>query len=350
MPEPRPRALLRPLAGLTVAVSLAVACAKLIQERELVTVQSVSPAAHDCGQCHVQIYQEWSGSAHARAFTSPTFQRATLDARTASCLPCHVPESVLRVSGEPLARAERLDEGVTCIACHLDTENHAMAGPLRGMGPVVPHPVEEGDERFHSSALCITCHAGTGRETQAGAPLVGDARTCQQCHMTEVERKTTQATDALSTAIVAMHAVHTMRSHTFELDAVADFPGAVVIDASRGRGGDLQISAVNRLPHPIPTGDFGVRIARLRATLRDAAGAALASTEQTFTNREDASLAPASAAHLALPDEPGARRLEIALTRESEGGRDRITIAQTDYAIAHGALRPLPATPEVTAP
>lgn len=320
------------LAALVIGLA---ACAEMIQREDLVMVQQMSPSAHACGECHVAIFEEWAASAHARAFTNSAFQRATLSAQTRPCMPCHIPDSVLHAAGQPATRTLNLDEGVTCIACHLDQRSQAMVGPLTGMGPVVPHAVIEGDEWFRSDALCGTCHTGTLRETQRFAASVGESRTCQECHMGAVDRKTTQATDALSTAIVAMHEVHPGRSHTFEIGAVADFPGALSATA-RARGASVEVDVTNRLPHPIPTGDFGHREVVLVAESLDEAGRALSHAERHFLNRAGQALEPGATVRIALAGAGDPTAARVSLRRLLPGEREPLRLAEITIPIGAG--------------
>lgn len=320
---------------------LMIACAEMIQREDLVTVQTLAPSAHACAECHVAIHEEWADSAHAMAFTDEAFQRATLGARTEACLGCHVPESVIKLEGQPIPRSHLRDEGVTCIVCHLNPETQAMAGPLNNMGPVVPHAVEEGDARFLSSDICAICHVGTGQEAQAGAMIVDDSRTCQECHMTLVERRTTQATDLVSAGIVALHDTHTSRSHTFELGAVAEFPRAVNFDVTAGD--QITVQAINNLPHPIPTGDFGHREVLLSALLVDESDQVLAQSEMRFTNRGNEGWSPGAVESLTLTPSPGTTPagLRVALTRQSDQMHTPITLAQREYHISGQTVIPV---------
>ncbi len=60
--------------------------------KHLTVVSNTFPRAKECGKCHVDIYQEWSESDHARAYTNPHFRSATNDYSFEHCLGCHAPE------------------------------------------------------------------------------------------------------------------------------------------------------------------------------------------------------------------------------------------------------------------
>lgn len=89
---------------------------------------SLFPTASQCGECHKQIYEEWSSSQHAYASISPMFhafeqkfQELTQGTVGTFCVRCH--QQVGTQLGEkretPLwQRAQISREGVTCITCH----------------------------------------------------------------------------------------------------------------------------------------------------------------------------------------------------------------------------------------
>ena len=63
-------------------------------------------AAASCAGCHPAITEEWSGHAHARAFTDPLYQQALEStARPERCIRCHAPALVQsRLGRMPHAR------------------------------------------------------------------------------------------------------------------------------------------------------------------------------------------------------------------------------------------------------
>ena len=95
-----------------------------ISEAEL----ELYPTAAQCGECHKEIYDEWSSSQHAYSSISPMFhkfeqkfQELTQGTVGTFCVRCH--QQVGTQLGEnretPLwARSQISREGVTCITCH----------------------------------------------------------------------------------------------------------------------------------------------------------------------------------------------------------------------------------------
>ena len=116
-----------------------------------------SPAA--CGRCHPTILQEWQGTAHASAWTSPTYQKSLQGKEHAHyCHGCHAPGSVLdRLGHRPQVRDHDRDHGIGCASCH--QRGDTIHGPFGTTTEA--HPTER-DLTFTergSTALCASCHA-----------------------------------------------------------------------------------------------------------------------------------------------------------------------------------------------
>ena len=106
---------------------------------------SLYPTAAQCGQCHKQIYEEWSSSNHAYASISPMFhafeqkfQELTQGTVGTFCVRCH--QQVGTQLGEsretPLwARSPISREGVTCITCHRVKEQYGKVNGERRVEP-----------------------------------------------------------------------------------------------------------------------------------------------------------------------------------------------------------------------
>jgi cytochrome c553 len=102
---------------------------------------SLYPTAEKCGECHNQIYEEWSSSQHAYSSISPMFhkfeqkfQELTQGTVGTFCVRCH--QQVGTQLGEaretPLwARSQISREGVTCITCHRVSEQYGKVNGER---------------------------------------------------------------------------------------------------------------------------------------------------------------------------------------------------------------------------
>ncbi len=233
------------------------------------------PAAADCERCHQEVFREWERSLHARAWTHPPFQAASAEGSVEACTGCHAAAPV-EGGVEPRLREAHRAEGVTCITCHLSPDPEAapltMRGPESRTSPVQIHPVIERDPLYRSSELCGTCHRRAYSEWRAEPPAAGgeEKPTCPSCHMPAVHRKMESVHDehAYSALFVALGEERDLRRHDFavpepteeEIGLSADWepPGA--------EGPALEVAVANRIPHGLPTGEFGRREVRLRVT------------------------------------------------------------------------------------
>ena len=204
------------------------------------TVDFVPP--EECGECHPDKYEEWSGSVHSLAFKDPVYQgelnkavKAVGHEISRQCEGCHSPVGV--VTGEikkpGLKGLSSIAlNGVSCDVCHSisghthwqtpsnEPENGSMIltpgvetkdGPVRiKRGPKAP---EEGcGEDFHQCEessihlrveLCASCHQvyhydahfpleATYLEWKHG-PYAQREILCQDCHMVDINTFTRSA-------------------------------------------------------------------------------------------------------------------------------------------------------------
>jgi hypothetical protein len=245
------------------------------------SAQLSDPAAADCERCHQEVYREWRASGHSRAWHGEAFQRASAQGRAEACTGCHAPAPV--DESDPVAmRSTHLDEGVTCLSCHLSTQPGVppltMRGPATRTSPIEIHPIVAEDPFYRSSELCGRCHElELSQWREAKAPEGEDKRTCQQCHMPSVRRKVESVHDehAYSAIFVAMGREQDLRRHGFAVpEDVADWLELAI----ERRAGAARIRVANRMPHALPTGAFGRRRIRVVASwpggsaTRDVAG------------------------------------------------------------------------------
>jgi len=171
-----------------------------------------SLSASYCGSCHQAIYEEWSKSMHAKAWTDPYYQvDFAFDGSQQICLNCHIP---LENQQENLVLgfrdSERFDpilkpnpdfdralqqEGVTCAVCHV--RDGRIIGPIER--PDAPHAVRAVPEMAEGIYSCRQCHqvtndrwdvffkippCGTVMEIRQG----GQKADCVSCHLPKTER------------------------------------------------------------------------------------------------------------------------------------------------------------------
>jgi predicted CXXCH cytochrome family protein len=120
---------------------------------------------------------EWSGTRHAAAFSSPIFQQAwTTDPNKNACLQCHT-------TGYKPADGSYSDEGVTCASCH---------GPYQEDHPNVKMPVTP------NATLCANCHKSTTNEWRASKHSEAGIQ-CQACHDPHAQKQKATDVNALCT-------------------------------------------------------------------------------------------------------------------------------------------------------
>lgn len=116
-----------------------------------------------CAGCHKDVYDNWTGTRHAHAYSSPVFQEDwVLQGSAASCLACHT-------TGFDATTGTYAEQGVTCEACH---------GPLVVGHPENPMPIQP------DATQCATCHKTTTDEWRASkhGQLGMDCQTCHDPH------------------------------------------------------------------------------------------------------------------------------------------------------------------------
>jgi NAD-dependent SIR2 family protein deacetylase len=318
---PRRRALLTTLfASLVVAAGLPLGCTSYEHLTDVSPGDTPNP--QECAACHVEITREWRRSAHASAWMSEEFAQTTHDYEVSECLGCHAPASIYENEGAPSARLERREQGVDCQACHL--VEGALVGPIAETGALFEaHPVRIDKALFKSAELCGRCHEGTYAEWKRYGEE--DAKACQECHMPAVRRTITQKGDVMAGVFPGLENVVDQRRHQFDLTVVSELEGAVELAISlhrRDAGVVAEVLVTNRLPHLLPTGDFGFRLARLSVVAFDAQGGEVARHEEKLLKEIGTSLVPGEERKIGATFDAEAVRVEVLLERldaKSEG-------------------------------
>ncbi|MBF0135842.1 MAG: cytochrome c family protein [Magnetococcus sp. DMHC-1] len=131
--------------------------------------------AEHCGTCHEEIYREWSGSMHAKAWTDEYFQAdRAFEKNPPVCVNCHIPlknqkeyvevgfrdrdklDPILEPNPDFDSRLR--DEGVTCAVCHV--RNGEVIGPYAT--DQAPHPVKVDPDFLSGMNPCQMCHMVSG--------------------------------------------------------------------------------------------------------------------------------------------------------------------------------------------
>jgi len=160
-------------------------------------VEDLTPAfrtSRECGECHREIYEEWSSSFHGLAMEDPLFLEMAAESNKEECIRCHAPVPLREAGFEtPVARTSLREDAVSCLSCH--QRGGQVAGPFAGLSGAC-RPVQDPDQT-NVMKICFPCHNqhDTGNEwllgpwsPEASEPRVREARTCLDCHMPEVER------------------------------------------------------------------------------------------------------------------------------------------------------------------
>ncbi len=281
----------------------------------------------DCGECHVDITREWTSSPHARAYTNPRYRQATDDYHFTQCIPCHAPLPTL-TTDTPQARADSRELGVSCVSCHL--KDGAMVGPQQPTGMVKPHPITVDPKAFEGAQMCGRCHRGT--KSQWAASTIPDKHDCRHCHMPEVTRTITKATSEISRLFVAMEKAAAEHRHSFDLAPTIAADQAIILDIVT-HPGLANVTLTNRLPHNLPTGDFGVRIVTVELSAIDAAGGALILDSHEFTSAGGAVVPSGESMHWSVTIPANAASLRAVAYRQGRDGADRVSLTQRQVAI-----------------
>jgi protein-arginine kinase activator protein McsA len=171
----------------------------------------------DCAACHSDEYKAWDESKHAHAFNQPGFIEAWNRAGNPTyCKSCHA-------TGYDAVSGAVDYEGVSCAACHIDTE---------GTHPMTDMTVNS------SSELCGTCHTGTHAPdydqwlTSGHATMNIGCPDCHQSHNTtlHLEDPTLLCTSCHKDLDSTMHGQAGMGCHDCHMAA-----GDTVTDALSGQ-------------------------------------------------------------------------------------------------------------------
>lgn len=123
--------------------------------------------ATECGECHPEIYEEWSESMHAMAWIDPYFQvDFAFDGSQQICLNCHIPlqnqqenlvlgfldKEKFKPDLTPNSAFDRelQKEGVTCAVCHV--KDGVIIGPYGNTD--APHPTRREPEMTDGVGAC----------------------------------------------------------------------------------------------------------------------------------------------------------------------------------------------------
>lgn len=161
---------------------------------EFIAVDAVTGSAA-CGECHAQIFEEWSSSVHRfSGVDNPLIAAAVLPAEAKGglaaarfCAACHEPVAMLagRITTSAFdAGADVLAQGVTCLTCH----GIRSVPTLHGNGSMVFDPPDtfaffNADDRVGRTLNRILVHGFVEEHRAAMRPAVlSNSHQCSSCH------------------------------------------------------------------------------------------------------------------------------------------------------------------------
>jgi hypothetical protein len=286
-----------------------------------VVTEESFPQATQCGKCHVEIYHEWANSGHAKAYTNSHFREATENYSMEGCLGCHAPEPFVADDFENPRTINR-DEGITCVSCHL--KEGKLCGPIAPTGKVKPHPIGVNPEFYRGSELCGKCHQGEYDEWENA--VMDNKQNCQQCHMSQVTRKVTQATGGISNIIVAFEHKVLQRKHEITI-ASLELGIDIISIKTKKVDSTVVLTIKNNLPHSLPTGDFGSSVLKLKISAEDTQGNLTVIDQRKLTKELDTAIDALSTLDLQLQVPASAVSLRVQLTRHGHKNDKEIKLA-----------------------
>ncbi|MFQ5686833.1 MAG: multiheme c-type cytochrome [Candidatus Scalindua sp.] len=317
---------------------------KMNLEPELVKRGEDSPDSKKCGDCHNDIYEEWTNSRHAKSYTNEEFKMSTNDYEFKFCLGCHIPETIFTtgvtdtssegyVKKEIKPRSHNLDEGVNCHSCHLTTDC-ILAGPHSGMGP---HPIEKKEEFYRTSDFCGRCHIDIFKEYMMYA-VNGKEKTCQDCHMPAIKRKLIQ--------VEPWQKIHIRRegkAHTFSSsDALKNNKDFIELTFTELKENEEQIKGNveilnSKVNHSIPTGKYGYREVLLLINLKDNFGRVIKSRQESMFIDMGTQLKPGEkkiySFEFDIDNENGVKELEAVLFKTNFNRTKKTLLAKVELGL-----------------
>ncbi|MGN7613639.1 multiheme c-type cytochrome [Magnetococcales bacterium HHB-1] len=168
--------------------------------------------ASECGECHKEIYKEWSQSIHAQAWTEEYFVAdRKFENNPDVCDNCHIQlaqQRPYKVVGfkdsdrlhpikekNPDYDPELQNEAITCAVCHV--RDGKIIGPYET--DLAPHPVKVDASFLSGMSPCKICHVVSGDRwdmfydkppcgTEAEIREQGIEPDCVGCHLPRVTR------------------------------------------------------------------------------------------------------------------------------------------------------------------
>ncbi len=347
----KPFSLVFGMVAIITIITISSGC-KLIENLhpELVMRGEEFPGSKECGDCHIDIYNEWVESSHSKSYTSEEFRVSTNNYEFKFCMGCHVPETIftpLEVysdskteislskpkNDEIVPRSHNLKDGVDCQGCHL-TVDCTLAGPHTGISP---HPIEKKEELYKRSELCGKCHVDTFEEYLKYVEN-GKNETCQDCHMPAVRRKLIQ-----NEPWQKLHVKKEGKAHIFSsLSALKSNKDFIELSFTELNDNNNQIKGNveilnSKVNHSIPTGKYGYREVLLLINLKDSFGRIVKSRQESMFVEMGTQLKPGEkkiySFEFDIDGENGVKELEAVLFRTNFNRTEKTLFAKVELEL-----------------
>jgi len=156
----------------------------------------VLDSSTSCRECHREIYDEWAGDRHAKAWIGELYVELSQNHSDPNCFSCHAPRPILETGLDSPAesRGEARESGIDCLSCHRRGDH--VAGPSRTHGPVAGRQPDCGPmfdpamartgAQEQTATFCGVCHNLHGTcDEFLGSQYAREGKTCLTCHMEE---------------------------------------------------------------------------------------------------------------------------------------------------------------------
>lgn len=145
-------------------------------------------SSRGCGTCHAESHADWEAGMHSQSWRDPVFEEAFVRDPVTWCVHCHAPlvaqrDIFLKKQRNPGEQA-LLDEGISCVACHVRGGVIYGSRALSGEAHAVV-----ASQRLGQAEFCADCHQfnflNTSEPVQDtyGEWLASGGETpCVECH------------------------------------------------------------------------------------------------------------------------------------------------------------------------
>lgn len=219
----------------------------------------VLDSAANCRECHQEIYDEWTGDRHAKAWVGKLYTELSKNHSDPNCYSCHAPRPILETGLQSPAesRGDAREAGIDCLSCHRRGDH--VAGPSRthgevagrkpDCGPVFDPRLARDGAQAATANFCGVCHNLHGTcDEFLGSQYARDGNTCLTCHMEETMAPSVTGGPAKARRVhrwLGAHSEKTLRT-AMKLDAKLESDNVHARVTNRGAGHRIPTDARHR--------------------------------------------------------------------------------------------------------